>query len=440
MGKILNKAIAYTLLACSLFAFTACEKMPEPGLNSSDSSLKTEDAFVPELHICRVEAIPKRSADYIYGYEGSAHFSFTFIEEDERYIYLEIASGDCYYLSKSAMSMKACDFIRLNKTTGKEEIIDTRVTSHFTTIKNDMIYYYKIAADGLNAVLMEYNTLSGNIRTIDIEGVPSKLYIAEREGDDHIDWVIQLLGDAGNGIYYYSDSINKCECVVDTNNGKAYALPENGFLCDDNDKYYYGDYDGNYDYYSYSWTSGPKTFRLMVRNIESDTPKEVCRIDFSDEIQVCVGCRYAGNGCIFIWNKFAFGKYWIFDIKTGKLMLKKADKQYDGFYAEPESYWTLTYDDDAFYFAECIDEDYNFEVQKVSYDGFKQEAIKGIYIDYIGDLEICNGYIYVSETDLFSPYRLDKITRYDMDGLNPVEILYNKYEVKRIKSQADASK
>jgi len=76
----------------------------------------------------------------------------------------------------------------------------------------------------------------------------------------------------------------------------------------------------------------------------------------------------------------------------------------------------------------------------VSYDGFKQEAIKGIYIDYIGDLEICNGYIYVSETDLFSPYRLDKITRYDMDGLNPVEILYNKYEVKRIKSQADASK
>ena len=385
--------------------------------------------FVPELRVCGAEAFPRRSADYVYDYENRTQFNYSFIEEDGNYIYLEITSGEEYYLPKSTMSLPDNELVRINKATGEKEIIDTRVATMFTTIKNGRIYYYRITNDNLNAVLMEYDTETGDTRALNIKGVPSELYISTWEEKDYIDWAAQSIGDAGEGKYVYYDYTNKCKRVVDTNNEKIYTLPAGGFVCEYDGEYYYGEYDGDYDYTFCRWASGPKIFRLMVRIIGSDATAEVCKIDFSDETQVRIGYRYVGNGCIFIWNEFLFGRYWIYDIKTGKLILKEAEEQYDGLMSNKmESYWTWAYDGEAFYFAECVDEEYNYEVQKVNYDGFKQEAIKGIYLDYIGKLEICNGYIYVSEKDFFYPYRLYTITRYDKDGSNPVEILYNKHE------------
>ncbi|MBO4583795.1 MAG: hypothetical protein J5756_01875 [Clostridia bacterium] len=420
----MKKLLAIILiLALAIPLLSACAKTPEPTSSSSGSSSEPTDVFVPELRVCGAEAFPQRGEDYVYDYENRTNFSYTFIEEDENYIYLEIESGEEYYLPKSSMYLADHDFVRINKTTGEREIIDTRVDSNFTTIKNGKIYYYKITDDNLNAVFTEYDTETGDTRALKIEGLPNELYIATLEGDDHIDWAIQGIGDAGDGKYRINNRI------VDTNKGKTYTLPAGGFFCEYDGKYYYGEYDGDYE--NYSWTLGPKIFRLMARKISSSNVEEVCRIDFSSETyETYIEYRYAGNGCIFIWDEFFFGRYWIFDIKTGKLILKEAEKQFDGYDPPPESYWTLAYDDEAFYFAECVDEDYNYEVQKVNYDGFKQEAIKGIHIDDYSSLKICNGYIYVYEKNYRQ--KSETITRYDMDGSNPVEILYNKYEITKI--------
>lgn len=436
----MKKLLAIILiLALAIPLISACAKMPEPTSSSSGSSSEPTDVFVPELRVCGAEALPQRSEDYVYDYENRTNFSYTFIEEDENYIYLTISSGVEYYLPKSTMYLADNDLVRINKATGEKEIIDTRVTNSFTTIKNGKIYYYKITDDNLNAVFTEYDTEAGDTRALNIQGVPSELFVATWEDKDYIDWAIQGIGDAGEGKYIYSDPVNECKRVVDTNNGKAYALPasvkgftgEYGFICEYDGMYYYGEYDGDYKYDS--WETGPMVFRLMARKLGSNNLEEVCRIDFSSETHdVYVGYVYVGNGCIFIWNEFVFGRYWIFDIKTGELILKESDKQYDGYQAPPMSYWTWAYDDEAFYFAECVDDELNCEVQKVSYDGFKQETIKGakINIVYYDDIEICNGYIYIYEDNYRQ--KSETITRYDMDGSNPVEILYNKYEITKI--------
>ena len=415
----------FLILALAIPLLSACAKTPEPTSSSSGSSSRTEEVIGPELRVCGAEAFPQRGADYVYDCESRTRFSYTFIEEDENYIYLKIKSGIEYYLPKSAMCLDDNDFVRINKKTGERELIDRRVSSNFTTLKNNKIYYYKITDDNLNAVFTEYDTISCMTRALKIEGLPNELYIAKWEGDDHIDWESQAISDAGDGKYQVD------KCVVDTNKGKTYTLQDNGFICDYDGKYYYGEYDGDYEYDS--WKTGPMTFRLMAHKLGSKTPEEVCKIDFSSETHdVYVGYVYVGNGCIFIWNEYVFGRYWIFDIKTGELILKESDKQYDGYQAPPMSYWTWAYDDEAFYFAECVDEELNCDVQKVSYDGFKQETIKGakINIDYYDDIEICNGYIYIYEDNYRQ--KSETITRYDMDGSNPVEILYNKYEITKI--------
>ena len=422
---ILIFALAQPLLA-------ACAKPAEPTSSSSGSSSEQADVFVPELRVCGTEALPQRSDDFVYDYEVRTLFAYTFIEEDENYIYLIINSGRQYYLPKSGMCLEDNNFVRINKKTGDREVIDTRVSSNFTTIKDNKIYYYKITNDNLNSVFTEYDIKTGMTRALNIETLPSELYIAEWDRDDHIDWRFQPICDAGDGKYIYSDSVNMCERVVDTNNGKSYTLPGNGFICDYDGKYYYGEYDGEYE--DYSSTPGPETFRLMVRKIGSNNTEEVCRIDFSGENASLnlVGYEYVGNGYIFIWGKDYFGKFWIFNIRTGELMLKEVEEQYQGFVSDKmESYWTWAYDEEAFYFAECVDKDYNFKIQKVSYDGLKQETIQGINIHYYDYIEICNGYIYAHERGGgFSG--VDNIVRYDMDGSNPVEILYNKYEITKI--------
>ena len=428
MKKLLSIILVIAIAAPLL---TACAKTPETTSSSSGSSSEQTDVFVPELRVCGADVLPQRSADYVYDYEDSTSFSYTFIEEDEEHIYLLITSGERCYLPKSSIYLPDNDFVRINKATGESDVIDSRVASNFTTIKNGKMYYYRITDDNLNAVLTEYDTETGNTQVLNIKGLPNELFAAEFDSGDHIDWVSQGISDAGEGKCVYYDIVNNCKRVVDTNNGKTYTLPASayGFICDYDGKYYYGEYDGDYE--NYNWTSNPKTFRLMSRKIGSAASEEVCKIDFSDETRdVYVRYWYAGNGCIFIWNEFVFGEYWIFDIKAGELIVKESEKQFDGYDPPPMSYWTLTYDDEAFYFGECVDEEYNYEVQKVSYDGFKQEAIKGVNIDYYDYIKICNGYIYVYEENYRQ--KSETITRYDMDGSNPVEILYNKYEITKI--------
>ncbi len=432
--KKLTALILFFALAAPLL--TACAKTPETTSSSSGSSSEQTDVFVPELRVCGAEVLPQRSDDYVYDYEGRTLFRYTFIEEDEDYIYFGIRTGEEYYLPKSMWYIPGVDLVRINKATGKTETIDTRVSGNFTTINDNKIYYYKIVDNVINAVFTEYDTKTGKTCAFNFKGMPSEKYIALWEENDHIDWASQSVGDAGNGKYTYSDPVNKCERVVDTNNDKTYTLPENGFICDYDGKYYYGEYDGEYE--DYSSTPGPETFRLMVRKIGSNNTEEVCRIDFSGENASVdlVGYEYVGNGYIFIWDKDYFGKFWIFNIRTGELMLKEAEEQYQGLVSNKmESYWTWAYDEEAFYFAECVDKDYNFKIQKVSYDGLKQETIQGIHIHHYDYIEICNGYIYVYGYNYRQ--KSETITRYDMDGSNPVEILYNKYEVTEIHPHED---
>ena len=130
----------FLILALAAPLLTACAKTPETTSSSSGSSSEQTDVFVPELRVCGAEAFSQRSVDYVYDYESRTRFSYTFIDEDEDYIYFGIRTGEEYYLPKSMWYIPGVDLVRINKATGKTETIDTRVSGNFTTINDNKIY------------------------------------------------------------------------------------------------------------------------------------------------------------------------------------------------------------------------------------------------------------------------------------------------------------
>lgn len=426
MLKRINKTAIYCIMICFVLFLEACDKAPQSISSSSASPSARVDEFIPELRICGSEAFSIRSDDYIYDYEKSSLYKYTCIEEDENYLYFTITSGEKYYILGTNSWASCRDFVRVNIKTGEKEVIDSRVISKFTTIKNDKIYYYKWIDN--NGVLFEYNTRIGKSSQSYLEGDPRVLYTCQVDLDGITQCMSQSIQDAGDGKYMYYDYINNCSHVVDIDTDKNYELPfdEYGFICDYDGKYYYGEHDIDSD--QDNGVVQYKAFRLMRQKIESNSAEKVCEIETHGEDRIRY--TYAGNGCVFLWDRCYFGKYWIFDIKTGKLIYKESEKQYDGFVGSiTQSYWTLTYDSNAFYFIDCTYDsnwNYTYSLQKVNFNNFNQEEMKNIPINSpYSDIKVCNGYMYVFDTDCHS---FDTIIRYDMDGSNPVEIMYNKYK------------